>query len=208
MISSTSICNMALSHFVGGGKITSLDDNTNTARILYTNYENCLLTTLRSFPWTFARTIDTLDLVTKTYPNYDYVYKYPTNCVRIQRVCAVGDLREPNYENEYKLLSDGDIQYIASNIENAYIEYTLNVTNPTMYDAQFVKALSYLIASEVSNAITGNSSLAKEMYQKFQLAIGEAYKSSANEANLPVNRESRYINARQGARPFIGRWER
>jgi hypothetical protein len=208
MISSTSICNLALSHFVGGGKITSLDDATNTARILKTNYENCLQTVLRSFPWTFARTIDTLDLVTKTYPNYDYVYKYPTNCMRISRVCVEGDLEEPNYQNEYKELSDGEIQYIASNIENAYIEYTLYVTNPTMYDSQFVKALSYLIASEVSNVLTGNSSLAKEMYQKFQLAIGEAYKSSANEANLPVIRESRYINARNGTIPINGRWGR
>ena len=198
MISSTSICNLALSHFVGGGKITSIDDNTEIARILNTNYDNCLLTALRAFPWSFARNIDTLDIVSKTYPNYDYTYKYPTNCVKILRVCSEGDLTLVNYQNEYKQYSDGNFVYIASNIESAYAEYTMTITNPNVFDAQFVKALSYLIASEVSNAITGNSNIAKEMYQKFQLAIGEAYKSTANESNLPIEHSSRYLDARGG----------
>ena len=196
MISQTSICNMALAHF-GGGSITSIDEGTTEAKLLSTYYDNSLQTVLRAFPWAFARYIDTLDLLSVTVPNFDYVYLYPVNCLKIYKVCAEGDLEEVNYKNEYKLITDGALRYIASNIANAYIDYTYDVTDVNLFDAQFANAFSFLLAANICNTLTGNSNLAKEMLQKYQLAISEAQVASATEMNMPFELPGSYVKGRR-----------
>ena len=198
MISSTAICNLALSRF-GGGEITSLDEETETARLLSINYENCLQTVLRDFPWSFARKIDTLDLLSVETTGWDYTYLYPTDCVKILKVYTEGDGNVTNLKNEYKSIasSDGLKQYIVSNIENAYIEYTIKSPSTSIYDPQFVKALSYMLAAEVSNSISGNTSLSNNMMQKYQLAINDAKTSAANENTTPFELQSSYTRGRR-----------
>jgi len=196
-VSKTSICNLALSHF-GGGKINSLDDSTEKARQLDINYDNCLEATLRVFPWNFARKIELLALTDDTTPGWEYVYEYPANCVNILRVCTEGNARYQGreYDSEFKIISDGTEKYIACDVEDAYVEYTLNVTNPTIYDALFIKSLSYLLAAEVCNALSGNAQKAQEMMQKYALAIGDAHLAGANENNTPIEWPTSYIDGR------------
>jgi hypothetical protein len=197
MISKTSICNLALSHF-GGGKITSLDDGSEKARQLDLNYNNCLETTLRAFPWNFAHKIELLALTDNTTPGWEYVYEYPANCVNILRVCPESDLRhkDKKYHSEYMVFSDGNEKYIACDVEDVYVEYTLNATNPTLYDSAFVKALSYLLAAEVCNALSGNAQKSQEMMQKYALAIGEAQLAGANEGYVPIELPTSYTDGR------------
>lgn len=196
MSSKTEIWNMALANF-GGGSITNTTDTTETARLLNTKYDNCVRTVLRDFPWAFARSIKQLTAVTITLPNYNYVYTYPTDCEKILRVCDEGDLEIMPYRNEYKLFTDGNLQYIASNIENAYIEYTMYVTTTTLYDSAFTKALSYLLASEVAQSATGNNDLSNMMLQKYQLSIAQAKLNSASEDNIPFEFPDSFTRGRR-----------
>jgi hypothetical protein len=196
-VSKTSISNLALSRF-GGGKITSLDDGTEKARQLDINYDNCLETALRAFPWNFARKIELLALTDDTTPGWTYVYKYPANCANVLRVCDESSARymDKKYHTEFKIISDGSEKYIACDLEDAYVEYTLIVTDPTLYDALFIKAFSYLLAAETCNSLSGNAQKAQEMMQKYALAIGEAQLAGANENYTPFTWPTSYVDGR------------
>jgi hypothetical protein len=191
----TSICNLALSRF-GGGKINSLDDDSELARLLSINYDNCLESVLRAYPWNFARKIDTLALTDDTTPGYNYVYQYPVNCANVLKIYSEGNSRIQEKE-DYKIISNGNEKFIATDVENAYIEYTYLVTMATIYDATFVKALSYLLASETCNALTGNSNKAQEMMQKYQMTLSEAQMMGGVESNNKFERPTRYIDGRR-----------
>jgi len=195
MVSQTYICNLALSH-IGGGKITSLDDGTEKARQLEINYDVCLEMALRDFPWNFARKIELLALTDDTTPGWDYVYGYPVDCTKVLKIYAGNNARVQE-KSEFKIISDGDEKYIACDIEDAYIEYTMRVTNPTIYDPLFVKALSYLLAGEISNALSGNASKTSEMVQRYQLAIKEANLAGATEEHIPLEWPNSYLRGRR-----------
>jgi len=195
MSSKTEICNLALSRF-GGGKITSLDDGTETARLLDLNYNNCLETTLRDFPWNFARKIQELALTDDTTPGYDYVYQYPAYCVNVLRVYYENNARM-NEKSEFKIITNGNEKFIACDIPNAYVEFTYKVTSPDIYDASFVKALSYILAAEVCNAKSGNAQKAAEMLQKYQMTIATAEHEGAVENNIAFEWPTSYITGRR-----------
>lgn len=193
--STTSICNLALSRF-GGGKITSLDDTTETARLLSINYDNCLESALRDFPWNFARKIDTLALTDDTTPGYGFVYEYPSNCVKVLRIYAEGNARMQE-KAEFKIITNGNEKFIACNVKDAYCEFTYKVTAPDVYDSLFIKAFSYLLASEVCNAKSGNAQKASEMLQKYQLAIGEAQLAGATENYSNIELPNLFLRSRR-----------
>ena len=193
--SKTLICNMALSK-IGEGKINSLDEETEQSRVLNINYDTCLETTLRAFPWNFAKKAEALALVTdETHPNFDYVYQYPSNAVEVLRVFEEGDT-DKYRKTEFIVFTNSTEKLIATDLEDAYVEYTDNVIIPALYDSSFVNALVYCLAAEIANTLSNNANKANEMYQKFQLAIISAKQSNATEGNREFKLSNRYINAR------------
>ena len=191
----TDICNLSLSRF-GGGKINSLDDGTEIARLLDLNYDNCLETTLRGFPWNFANNTRPLALTATKVSGYMYVYQYPANCVNVLRVYD-----EKNYrlkeKAEFKILTNGNEKLIACDIEDAFVEFTYKVIIPDLYDALFIKALSYQIAAEVVNAKSGNAQKSQEMMQKYQIAIAEAQHMGAVEGSTKFELPTTYLKGRR-----------
>lgn len=194
--SKTSICNLALSRF-GSGKISSLDDGTETSRLLDLNYDNCLESVLRAFPWNFARKIEALALSTDTTPGFDFVYQYPVNCAKALYVFDADDINKKERKEKPNIVFSGTAKTLATDIEDAYIEYTYYVVTPTLYDPLFVKALSYLLAAEICNAKSGNAAKSNEMLQKYGMAIAEAQHASAVESVNTVEWPSSYIKGRR-----------
>lgn len=193
-VSKTSICNLALSHF-GGGKITSLDETTEKARQLSLAYDICLETALRDFPWNFARKIKVLGLTDDETPGWLYVYQYPADCVNLLKIYNENDSRRQE-KAEFKIITNGAEKLIACDVESAYAEYTAEITTPNLYDPLFIKALSYLLAAEVCNALSGNSQKAAEMMQKYSIAINEAQLIGATENHVPYEWPTSYVRGR------------
>lgn len=195
MISKVVIANLALSRF-GGGKITAFDDGTESARLIDLNYENCVDTVLRAFPWNFARKIELLSLSDSTTPGYQYVYQYPAKCVNVIKVYSEGNSRLQE-KPEFKIFTDGDEKFIACDIEKSYVEFTYKDNPPDVYDPLFIKALSYILAAEICNAKSGNAQKAGEMLQKYQLAINEAHLAGAIENNEPYEWPKKWTDGRR-----------
>lgn len=199
MASQLDICNLALSH-IACGAIQSLQDGSESARILNLHYDTCRQDVLRDFPWSFARVTDALDLTPFTHPKWDYCYSYPMHCVRILRVFAerFADDEARSAEFETRLATDGKTKLICTNCQHAYAEYIYDVTDTTVYDSLFLEALSYKLAFEINRVKTGDAGLTGELQQRYQLALAQAQHAAVMENRVHIDYPNRYLVARGG----------
>jgi len=207
------ICNLALKH-LGQKKITTLADDTEAARDCTQIFNNCRDEVLRSAAWKFATVIDTLTLLdAETAIGWSYVYTYPTDAVFIRKVFAnaAPEFDFPIFNSqtvpvptadpdniEYRVVYQVDLglQVILANCNPAYIEYTGRVTDPSLYDALFIKALSYKLAAELAVPLNGDKDQRTDMLNKYAAVFSEAAKNNAIETGVQQKNKSAYVDAR------------
>ena len=155
------IINIALRR-LGQRKIVTIDDDSENARVAKDFYSFSLEACLRDCSWAFAGIIDALvPLNNETVPGWGYVYQYPSSCVFVRRIYRDNPIRfdypifpsSPNFyipnatpvSEQFRILylPDTGERVIVTNIYPAYIEYTARITDPTVYDQMFVKALRF-----------------------------------------------------------------
>ena len=206
MYTKVDICNMALVNF-GNGRITSLDEGTENARVLNLMYDSCRQTLLSEFPWNFATNYASLsNLSGVEHPVYDHVYKYPLNALKIIRVYNCGmELQDQHYIRNYAVFSSQGRNCIATNVENAYCEYIDDVSNTGIMTSSFITCLSYLLAARVAEALTGNGQKVQEMENKYQEALARAKQANAIERYNKVQYPDRFSSYRNGGG---GSWHR
>lgn len=161
------ICNIALSHF-GGGEINSLDEASEPARKCNLYYESSRDQVLRDFPWAFARKVQILALTNEIIPGWSYVYQLPSKCLKARRVFNTQNVLAEN--NPFDIYEDK----IVCNLESAYLEYTVQVIDPVLFDVKFSQALSYKLASELVIPLLANTTRKQEFYSQYQQVLGEA----------------------------------
>lgn len=195
MASVVDICNFALDA-LGKGTIAALDSSTEASRSLLLKYEPTRDAVLRDYPWQFAKKQVALSLQTSTVVGWDYVYGYPSNCVKVRKVYTEETYWNPEPEpfDEYDV---GGITCVVCNLEFAYAEYTAKITDPTRFDAMFVKALSFALASEVGFKLTGNAGIRNDMFKLYMQTLQAAQASSNTE---------RYEKAKYAKSYTTGRW--
>ena len=129
------------------------------------------------------------------------VYSYPNNVLRIQQLFYKGQTRNRQClsNNKYKIVIDDDLnKLILSNIEDAYILATINVSNNTeLFDDIFVKALSFQLAYQSAQAICGDSNKMKECLSLFLQTIDTANAIDNNEQSINEDFISSYEQARE-----------
>lgn len=208
------ICNLALTH-LGQAIITTLDDAVENARKCKLIYNNCRDEVLRSATWKFAkRSIALTDISdTTTVPTgWTYVYSYPSDCIYVRKA-FIDDtgvfslpffVEMPNYPTtnpspiEYDIIyfSDLDALGIVSNVTPLNIEYTARMANSSLYDSKFKKALSYKLAAELADILTGAQGKGEKMQQMYQFVMSDAAANNANETGVIPQRRSAYFDAR------------
>lgn len=164
-ISQTLIVNKALT-LVGAATVTSIDDDTNNARILREVYEIALRSILPRCMWNFATKRLLLSLSSDVLDWYDtgetIVYVKPTDVIKIFGTNSPkGRWRE-----------EGD--YIISDTSGLGIRYVYFLDNPSKYSADFITAFIDKLCSDIAFAIVNSSSL------------GEKYKSLYESVSLPA----------------------
>ena len=87
-------------------------------------------------------------------------------------------------DNQYKIVSDKQGKAIYTNIGNAWIEYTVDVTDADLYDAQFVEAFGWKLAAEIAYALTGKLDLTQMRIQAYNAYFAEASSTDADEEHL------------------------
>lgn len=213
MASEVDISNLALGHIGSKANVQSINPPDGSAEALHCSrfYPIARDVTLESHEWGFATVRGVLALLADVPPpGWLYAYSVPVDCRNII------DLIDPNspafnplperglhwqddvYNPEpvpYELESRADgTGIIYTNLASAQIRYVRSVTDTTKYSAQFVDAVSRLLASYVAGPIIkGDTGMAvsKAMYGAFMTSLGAARTNDANNRRRSVAQSQR-----------------
>jgi len=173
MVSETDICNLALTRF-GDRTITSLTENSKAARLCALHYPRSRDMVLRAHPWNFAVKRKALSLSTTT-PAYEFTSQFalPVDCLRVIRTGwdAASLSVEYRIEGRNLLCSESE----------AIIEYVARIEDPTQFDHLFIDVLSARLAAEICMAMTDNAGMTKNLWDIYQVKLGDARSTDAME---------------------------
>ena len=188
------ICNLALDHLgqlpIGGLFPT---ERTKAARVCKLHYETARDAVLRDFPWNFSTKTVAMAVADYKSPKWDYAYSYPIDCLKAREI--VGDSVSDKIRFKVEQANDETL-VILSNQSQAVLEYTAKVTNPMLFDAEFVIALSYFLASEMAEAMTGETSQEEKALKKYDRMIGKAEAADASEGDPEPDGSNPYVDCR------------
>lgn len=197
-MTSTDICNLALA-YLAKGRITSLTQQTEEARQCAMHYDHCRRMLLRSYRWGFARRMEKLALSASKLPGWEYVYGYPSNCLSVRFVFSEDDAERKEWNrDEYDVAVTGGVKVLCSNIENAWCEYTEDVTEVAKMTEEFTEALARYLAASMAMVITGNAEMMNANYQLMQAALRQAQVEAAREREQTPRWPTKYAEARFG----------
>ena len=151
---------------------------------------------LRDHPWNFAAKYDALALETVA-PNSDwaYAYTYPTDCVNMRRILA-GTRTGTKIEYAVGASDDLNSKVVYTDDATPVGEYTARITNPTLYDANFINAFEWKLAVKIAMPITGDKGIegkAMTMYINY-ITLARQTDSGEGQADVPI--EAQWITAR------------
>lgn len=174
MTSEVEICNLALSN-IRAGSINSLDESSLQAQQCKLKYpilrDRCLTETI----WSFNHKVSVLALSTTEIFTWAYSYQYPNDCLKINRLIGpheelsnanadvISRLRDTellllnNLKRQipYEVFNFSNVKLIGSNESSLRIDYSARVTNPALYNVDFIMALSHLLSAELAIPIIG-----------------------------------------------------
>jgi len=195
-----SIANMALSS-IGQGAIVSLAENSAAGNACSLWYDFCRLQTLAAYNWSFARkraTLTEADEDDDPPPEDVWLYRYvlPTDCVAVREV--VNPLGPSADAVPYALeqSTDGLTKTLLTNLEDAQIVYTANVTLINMFTPFFIDCLAACIAYRIAYTITGSLDVRNEAGKYFVSILRTAPAQDGNETVEQAPRDSEAIRAR------------
>lgn len=187
--SSTEICNLALVH-LGQGEIASMTEASPEAKVMNRIYEYCRRKCLRDSPWQFATRVVTLaELADETDSVWSYVYAKPAGCIRIQGIIPESSTTQtvPYAVREEMIYTD---------MGEAELKFNYDIEDPNKFSDTFILALSHLLASVASKAITGDPADKTTNYQMYQQLIEKDKGVDAGESKEIPAVGLDFINAR------------
>lgn len=190
MISQIQIINRALIK-LGQNSITSITENTTTAKTMSSIYDLTRKSLLRAYTWHFSITkADLAAIAGETSQDYSYVYRLPSDCIRLIKVHDVPSISETS---AYMIRNN----CILTNIESPiHIEYIEDCTTEALFDPNFSVVLANLLASEACNRITQNLKLKQTLDFDTQVSLGVAKRSNAIESVSHLSEETTWITSR------------
>jgi hypothetical protein len=205
--SSTDVANIAMLHLGQTTLIQDLDSDTTTeAKVMRQFYEPTLKEALRAFNWGFAKRYVTLGLVTQDtdddHPNDEWLfsYRYPSNCLLARRIISgLGPYKDlQSNEIPFEISADDTGQLIFTDQDDAQLEYTQYIQNPTLWSPDFLMAFTKLLASRSARGVTAGDpgGLTASLYKEYLIEISAAKARSVNEQKRGPGPETDSIQAR------------
>lgn len=218
MWSVVEICNIALAG-IRGKSINALTEASLEAQQCKLHYDLARKFVLKDTDWQFARKIVPLALSSIEPLHWVYAYAYPGDCLHIRHVTGdfafknqidtefanrlryIDQYIEPELSVPYEIQNDGaDNKIIACDQADAYVIYTRNVTNTTLFDSQMVTALAQYLGSMIAIPIMGGDigrAMRKEALELYARTLSSAIASNMNEQRQPKRREPSLVTMRK-----------
>ena len=186
MASKVEIANAALNG-LGAERITTLDEDSESARKVDTIYESTLKALLRAHFWNFAMKEASLARLSDVpvLSDYTYIFQLPSDFVRLKKT----NLDETD---NYKVKG----KRIYCNSTTLKIEYVYFCDDPNEYDAAFIDALSARLAAELCYSITANASLTELKWAEFKEKFQKAKSVDSQEETPDKPKQGSWIRGR------------
>lgn len=196
MSSIVEICNLALNH-IGAKSISSIDESSESARKCKLIYEPIRDAVLRGTSWNFATAVEQLALLDEELPGWNYLYTEPVRCLKVRKIFNDSTLLDPRPIDHKLLLSPTTkTKSIATDLELAWCEFTYRVTDPNVYDPQFIEALSYRMAASLAQSLAGNIQLGQALLQMSMSISDKAVLENSKEGSQTKRNYSSLLEAR------------
>lgn len=183
MASQTDICNRALTK-VGATRITNINDNSKSARVMSALWDTVRKAELRRRFWKFAIARTTLPALSEK-PSWGYntAFQLPADFIRLVQV---NDTFAVPAMTDYRDQDDSAYQIEGSQILTIFnaplkIRYVQDVTDPGKFDSLFVEALASKLAYEACEEITQSLSKRQQAAEDYKQAMRDATLAGAIE---------------------------
>lgn len=216
MASIVTICNMALGNIGIDQTIENIDDNNIRARMCKLYYAEIRDQMLRDFDWNFASKVVPAGLLVQTPPpGWQFSYIYPTDCIIVRALSTEEGLRLPSWYGagcigdeailaqwqrrvpfQVKANPDTTGRIIVTDLEDAYVWYTMRVTDPNQFDTKFTDALSWRLAARIGGPLKASTSIIQNCMNMAVAVVGEAAVDSYNEDGADDRRVSPSVAGR------------
>jgi hypothetical protein len=195
MASETQIAKLALQHIGDRYDISDLTEATVEAEQVNLIFDDTRDSLLRQHPWNFAKKFATPAALTGTVPNnFDYMYTYMTDAVR---VLGVVDPLDAGTTIEFEVArNSADTKVILTDQVDAEFFYTARITNPAEFDPEFTMALSYALATKLAMPLTGDRQIMGDMATLARNEINSAWETDSNEGLPETPPDADWIQAR------------
>jgi hypothetical protein len=173
MATEVDICNLALAS-LGVNEITALGTDTAEERICSRFYAQTRDVYLSEHNWGFAMkslALTEIDPLPDDYGRYGFGYSYPSDCLKAQ-VIRDGETAK-SYAfiiKDYAIAGPSDARIILTDLEDAVLEYTVALTDTTLFSAAFIEGLSMKLAYRFSWPLTKNLQIEQAALQRFAIA--------------------------------------
>lgn len=171
------IGNLALSYIGVGETISSLDEESESARAINTFFEHVRDLVLEDFPWPFATQIVTLGLI-REQPNSLYCFEYtrPPTAAWVRRLLSGARVDSRESEVHYRLAKGDAGLVIWTDLAEAECEFTFKEEDPVQWTAGFRNAVAWRLAHVISPRLTKGDpfGIKKFTFEQYQREIAKA----------------------------------
>ena len=191
MASKMDIGNQALGLLGVTEQIADLDSPTNDAeKQLNLWWDDAVKEILEQHDWKFARGAVALASTTAPTSEYDYAYQLPSDCLVARYLWDV-DAEQRITDTEYELSG----QMICTDLEEAYLIYTKNITVIGKYPPHFVRALRFLLASYMAPKFGDRATKSGDMIEMYDKALIRAIEIDCSQNNYPDTGDDSWLSA-------------
>lgn len=196
MASQVQIFNLALANIGSKAQVDAPDEASNEAYYCNLFWDDARKASLREHKWNFASKYESLaDLGTPVTTKWDYMYAFPSGALAIREILP-RITGQPQNEYEVALNAAGSAKVILCDIDDAEVAYTSDVTEPELFDPQFVEALSWKLGSLLALPITGSVQIKQAAETMFRNVLNSALTSDGSEGQAEEAPEASWIRAR------------
>mgnify|MGYP001601781360 CR=1 FL=1 len=184
------ICSQALRE-LGENGITALTENSTAGRLCNALYDKERRKELRAHRWNFAiKRVALAQLGTAPAFGYSYAYTLPSDALRI--------LEEQYHDTDFKVENQGGVRVVVTDSGTFNALYVANITDPTLFDADFVDAFVARMKWKMAYPITGSAAKEQQAKADYETQVKEARSIDAQEG-IPDSIESNTLTGvRQG----------
>lgn len=208
----TEIANLCLFNLGISVQIANIDtDATLAGRTIRAIYDGQRDFCLRDFPWPFATAYATLALVSGSSsapanPDWVFAYRMPVDCLMARRIPRPGfgnlqtgfHRRHPWSLDEIPFQRGRDASggLIFANLEQAQLEYTIQVTDDSQFDPLFATMLAWRLAIFAAKPLSRSDKDRDNCQRGYEIEKARAHAQALNEGEAGQLADAEWISRR------------